>query len=273
MIITSNSLKINFEHFNTFDRQKDTVFLLHGFTGSLESWRELYSNFDKRFNYVGIDLIGHGKSDSPTDVKNYTAESLVSQINTILHQLSIDKVILLGYSMGGRVVLNFAVTNPQKIKGLILESTSAGIKNEKERNERIKSDEELAFIIENNGTEKFAEHWMDQEIFNTQRRFSDAKLQKIKNRISKNSKAGLVSILRGFSTGKMPHLAENLNLIKSPVLLISGELDTKYCKLNSKLKKKFPEAKHIVIKNAGHNTHLEEPVKYISAVNQFLKQF
>jgi 2-succinyl-6-hydroxy-2,4-cyclohexadiene-1-carboxylate synthase len=175
--------------------------------------------------------------------------------------------------MGGRVALNFAVSHPENIKGLILESTSVGIKDEKERAARIKSDEELASFIENEGTEKFAELWMNQDIFNTQRRFSDSKLQKIRSRIAGNSKIGLANTLRGFSTGKMPYLAKNLNLIQSPVLLISGELDTKYYNMNLELMNKYPNAKHSVIKNAGHNTHLEEPNRFVQIVNTFLNNF
>jgi 2-succinyl-6-hydroxy-2,4-cyclohexadiene-1-carboxylate synthase len=273
MIITSDLVKINFEHFNSFDKQKDTILLVHGFTGSLEDWRDIYPHLDERFNYVGIDLIGHGKSDSPNDIKKYEPESLINQIEDILTQLSVNEVIILGYSMGGRVALNYAVSYPQKIKGLILESTSAGIKNERDRTERTESDEVLASYIEENGTEKFAERWMNQDIFNTQRRFSDEKLQKIKIRIAQNSKTGLANTLRGFGTGNMPYLADKVNLMQSPVILISGGLDTKYCKLNSELKKKFPNAKNAVIKNAGHNTHLEEPERFIQVVHNYLNQF
>jgi len=270
MIITSDSIKINIEHFNSFDQQNDSVLLIHGFTGSLEGWRDIYPNLDERFNYVGIDLIGHGKSDSPTDIEKYKPESLVSQIQDILDQLSINKVIILGYSMGGRVALNFAVSHPQKIKGIILESTSAGIKNEKDRIERTESDEELASYVEENRTEKFAERWMNQDIFNTQRRFSDEKLQIIRDRIAQNSKTGLANILRGFGNGTMPYLVAKVNLIQCPVLLISGELDTKYCRLNSELEKKFPNAKNAVVKNAGHNTHLEESERFVQAANEYL---
>jgi 2-succinyl-6-hydroxy-2,4-cyclohexadiene-1-carboxylate synthase len=273
MIITSDPVKINIEHFNSFDKQKDTVLLLHGFTGSLEDWRDIYLHFDERYNYIGIDLIGHGKSDSPTDVNEYKTESLVNHLKNILDNLSISKVILLGYSMGGRAALNFAVSHPAKMKGLILESTSAGIKDEKDRTKRRESDKELASYIEENGTEKFAERWMDQDIFNTQRRFSDEKLKKIRRRIAGNSKTGLANTLRGFSTGKMPYLAESLNVIQSPVLLISGEFDTKYCELNSELEKKFPDAKYTIIKNAGHNTHLEMPNRFIQAVYKYQNQF
>lgn len=71
MTIISDSIRINIDLFNSFDQQIDTVLLIHGFTGSLEDWRDIYPNLDERFNYVGIDLIGHGKSDSPTDIEKY----------------------------------------------------------------------------------------------------------------------------------------------------------------------------------------------------------
>ena len=62
-----------------------------------------------------------------------------------------------------------------------------------------------------------------------------------------------------------------LKQINCPVLLITGELDTKFTKINSVLKKKFPNAKHKKIKNAGHNTHIEEPKKFVETANKFLK--
>jgi len=273
MIIPSNSIKINFEHFNSFDKQKDSVLMLHGFTGSLDDWQEIHPSLDDRFNYIGIDIVGHGNSDSPKEISHYTTHSLVGYLDTILNHLAISQTILLGYSMGGRIALNFVVSRTQKIRGLILESTSAGIKNEKERTKRITSDEELASYIENEGMEKFAVRWMDQDIFNTQRRFSDERLKKIRNKIAQNSSTGLVNTLREFSTGKMPYLTKNLSTIQSKVLLISGKLDSKFYKLNSELVTQFPNAKHATIKNAGHNTHLEEPQQFIQAVNKFLKGF
>ena len=273
MKIKSNSVKINIEHFNKFEQNKVTVLLLHGFTGSLEDWRECLHNFDTRFNYIGMDLIGHGKSDSTVDVLKYSADSIVKNIDDVLNYLLLDTVIILGYSMGGRVALSYAVNRSKKIKGLILESTTPGIKNEKERKERIISDEEIARFIESKSLEEFAELWLDQELFNTQRRFANEKLKKIKKMKASNSKTGLANSLRGFGTGKMPYLGDNLNNINCPVFLISGELDSKFTAINSKLKRKFSNAEHLIIKNAGHNTNLEEMKKFIGVINNFLSKF
>jgi 2-succinyl-6-hydroxy-2,4-cyclohexadiene-1-carboxylate synthase len=244
--------------------------MLHGFTGSLDDWREIHGSLNPKINYIGIDLVGHGNSDSPVNVDKYSQQALSKQINDFLNNLSIEQVILCGYSMGGRAALSFAVHHPNKIRGLILEGTTAGIESEKIRSERIKIDEELADYIESHDIEEFIELWMSKEIFNTQRRFSNEKLMNIRKKKTLNSKIGLANTLRGFGTGRMDYFSSKLNKINCPVLLITGELDTKFTKINSALKKKFPNAKHKIISNAGHNTHLEEPKRFATITNDFL---
>jgi len=271
MKIISDSVNINFECFNSFEQNRYTILMLHGFTGSLDDWREIHGSLSTNFNYIGIDLVGHGKSDSPVIVDKYSPQALSKQINDVLNNLSIEQVIILGYSMGGRATLSFAINHPNKIRGLILESTTAGIESKKIRSDRIISDEELAHYIESHSIEDFVELWMSKEIFNTQRRFSNEKLKNIWKKKTLNSKTGLANSLRGFGTGRMGYFGSKLSHINCPVLLITGELDTKFTKINSALKRKFPTAKHKIIKNAGHNTHIEEPMKFVKVVNNFLK--
>jgi len=272
MNIISDSVNINFEYFNSFEQKKNTVLMLHGFTGKLDDWREIHGSLNPNFNYIGIDLVGHGKSDSPVNVDKYNPQALSKQINDILVNLSIEQAIIFGYSMGGRAALNFAINHPNKIRGLILESTTAGIGNEKDRMVRIRSDEELADYIESHSIEKFIDLWMSKDIFNTQRRFSNEKLNDIRKKKTLNSKIGLANSLRGFGTGRMDYFGSNLDQINCPVLLITGELDTKFTKINSVLKKIFQNAKHKTIKNAGHNTHIEEPERFVTITNEFLNK-
>lgn len=273
MIIQYENIKLHFENFSDFDRSKKTIILLHGFTGSANDWKDTANKLDKRYNKIAVDLIGHGKSSSPTDLKFYTIESISDQIKEIILHTGLKEVILCGYSMGGRVALHFAVNKINLLKGLILESSSAGIKNKNEREKRKNSDEELASYINNNTIEDFITRWLDQEIFGTIRRFSNEKVKMIKEEKMKNSRTGLANSLRGFGTGIMPYLGSELIKLKFPVLLISGGLDGKFTQINQNLRKQFPSAKHKIISTAGHNTHLEEPKKFVEAVNQFLKQF
>lgn len=272
MMIPYQNIKLNLEHFSEFDSAKKTIFFLHGFTGSANDWKVIADKIDKRFNKIGLDLIGHGKTSSPSDLKFYQIDLIVEQIEEAIRLSGLNKVVLCGYSMGGRVALKFALDKQDLISGLILESSSAGIKKKNERLSRQQNDDELANFIINNSIEDFITRWLDQEIFGTIRRFSNEKIKRIKEEKMKNSRTGLANSLRGYGTGVMPYLGSELITIKIPVLLISGGLDEKFTQINQNLRKLFKSAKHKIINNAGHNTHLEEPTKFISIVNQFLNR-
>ena len=121
--------------------------------------------------------------------------------------------------------------------------------------------------------DEFVDLWVNKEIFTTQLRFSEGKRQEIRKSKMKNNPIGLSNSLLGFSTGKMPDLYSKLKKMKTQMLLITGQLDTKFTALNESIVKKFPAAKHVTIKNAGHTVHLEEPAKFTAAVNDFLKAY
>ena len=273
MKISSQNILLNVELFAEFNPTKETLFFLHGFTGSAMDWKKTAELVENSFNKIVVDLIGHGKSDAPTELEKYSPSSLNAQLLDIINHFTNDKVILVGYSMGGRAALSFASNHTDKIQGLILESTSAGIEDPAEREVRIKSDEELAEFIETNSIEKFIDHWMNLEIFGTQKRFSDEQLQKLRKEKLYNSSLGLANSLRGFGTGRMPYLGDKLSTLEISVLLITGELDSKFTQINKELVKKFPSANHQIIQNAGHNVHLEETVKITDTINRFLNQF
>ena len=172
--------------------------------------------------------------------------------------------------MGGRAALSYSVKYPETIEGLILESSTAGIKDENERKERIKKDEEIADYLLNHSIEEFIDYWMDMDIFNTQKRFANSKLEEIKNSKLNNNKTGLSNFLRGFGTGQMPPLYDQLKNIKTGTLLITGDLDEKFRLINNDMVSLFPSAKHVSIKNSGHNTHLETPDAFVKTVGNFL---
>ena len=254
-------------------KSADDIFFLHGFTGSSNDWSGVLPAIDNRFNRFTIDLLGHGKSDFPNEPSLYSWELQVEQLNKIITEFTDRKVILSGYSMGGRLALCYAYTYPERVLGLILESSSPGIRDKRQREKRIRDDEQLARVISSNRIDEFIELWINKEIFSTQRRFSEEKRNEIKNSKMRNNPIGLSNSMRGFSTGRMPNLHSHLKKMNTIILLLTGELDTKFTALNKSIVNKFPSARHVIVKNAGHTVHLEEPAKFIAAVNDFLKSF
>ena len=182
MKLDANGVKINLELYKEIDKAKDYVLFLHGFTGCAEDWFPIFEQLPNKYNYIAMDIVGHGKSDVPGNVNSYSIESIVNQIKFVKDHLTPNKIFLLGYSMGGRIALSYASIYPDDLKGLILESASAGIKNDEERQKRYEEDLKLAEFIETHTLEEFIEMWHDQELFNTQRRFSNDKLKKMKKK-------------------------------------------------------------------------------------------
>lgn len=270
-------MKIHFENFHlfidttNFNPDKPTILFLHGFTGSSSDWTEIIPQIDSKFSIVVIDLIGHGKSDSPDDVSFYEIDSIIHQLKSAIEKLELNKIILCGYSMGGRVALSFASQYPQLINGLILESSTAGIKSEDERLTRIKNDEQLGEKLTQNGIEEFVDYWLNLPIFESQKNLPKQKLQEIRTNKLRNNPTELANSLLGFSAGKMPPLWEQLNNFSFPVLLLSGEFDKKYCELNKEMNKLLPNSQHIIVPGAGHNIHLEKPSEFVIFVNRFLR--
>jgi len=273
MRIKYSDIFLNVNKTDDFNKSSINILFLHGFTGSSGDWNQVLPEIDDRFNKITVDLLGHGKSDFPNDPSLYAWELQVEQLNKIINNFTEEKVILAGYSMGGRLSLCYAYTYPERVLGLILESTSPGFKDKKQREKRIEEDEELARYISTHQINEFIDLWMNKEIFATQLRFSDIKRNEIKKRKLRNNRIGLSNSLIGFSTGKMPDLYPGLSELTSKTLLLTGELDTKFTAINKSIVKKLPSAKHIIIKNAGHTVHMEEPEKFQDAINNFLRQF
>ena len=270
MFIKYSDIQLNIETIINNKSSGESVFFLHGFTGCALDWAPVVSSLNKKFNYYLIDFVGHGKSDSPKENYYYYIDSIVNQLKEIILSITSSKIILAGYSMGGRIALNFAIQNISLLKGLIIESSTWGISEENLREERILRDEKLAEFIENNPIDKFIDYWMNIDLFNTQRRFSNEMLSQIREHKLENNKTGLANTLRCSGQGSMKPLYNYLKDIPVRTMLISGELDTRYTDINDQMVKLFTIAEHKVIKNAGHNTHLEEPHRFIVEINNFL---
>jgi 2-succinyl-6-hydroxy-2,4-cyclohexadiene-1-carboxylate synthase len=173
--------------------------------------------------------------------------------------------------MGGRAALSFAAKHPDRLNGLILESTTAGIKEQNERLQRTEEDNKLAEHILAEGIDKFINDWYNKPLFN-----SIGKNRKLLDKLIKGKKnlspTGLANSLKGFSTGLMKNHWAILEYLNMPVMLITGEDDVKFSNLNGGMAKLLPDAMHHTVRSAGHNVHLENEREFVILLNSFLRK-
>jgi 2-succinyl-6-hydroxy-2,4-cyclohexadiene-1-carboxylate synthase len=243
------------------------VLILHGFTGDGASFIGNLPHLTDDYQLIAPDLLGHGMTESPSDPARYTIENAVADLASLLDDLKITSCPVLGYSMGGRLALAFAIFHPERVSKLILESSSAGLASAEERLARISSDESLAERIITGGIESFVAEWEKLPLWKTQ---SPAIREKLRDNRLKNNPLGLANSLRGMGTGAQPSFWDKLGELTMPTLLITGEEDDKFTRIAHQMAGKLPDVRIETIANAGHTVHLEAPETYQRVVANFL---
>jgi 2-succinyl-6-hydroxy-2,4-cyclohexadiene-1-carboxylate synthase len=225
-----------------------TLVLLHGFTGSAQSFDHL--------GLVGARtpvLPGHGKAP--------LAISWDAALDRLEPNL-LGKATLAGYSMGARLALALAVRHPERIEKLVLASGTAGIEDARERSRRIDEDERFAEALERDGVPAFVKKWEQHPTLASLKPFAK---QLERERLS-HTAAGLASALRQLGTGVQPSYWGALPSLSVPVLLLAGRNDAKFLALARRMHALLPQSELRELSDCGHAPHLERPDAFLEAL-------
>ena len=103
----------------------EPVVLCHGAGGNHASWYQQVPAFASRYRVITWDQRGFGRSTNRADRSGPRAA--VADLRGLLDHLAVDKAHLVGQSMGGWVILGFALAHPERVRSLVFASTTAGI--------------------------------------------------------------------------------------------------------------------------------------------------
>lgn len=248
---------VKFHYLDNCLNSQETIIFLHGFTGSSKDFSTIPDYLIKNYRCLVPDLPGHGKTQIE-DETIFTASGQVSTLEKWLKSLERNRFHLYGYSMGGRLALQFAVKNPRWLQSLILVSTTAGINEESERLLRAKADEQIAQQILDLEPVNFLYTWLAQPLFREiTNKGEDFVTKEVQRRLPIQT-LGLASNLKYFSSGVMPPVWQQLVSIEIPTLVLAGSKDQKYLTLASQLTTLIPKA-ILKVLPTGHSPLVESP--------------
>lgn len=246
------------------------LLFLHGFMGTGMDWHPIATYFAGQYFCLLPDLPGHGQNTRLLPQNTLDFDTVCTGLKQLLLELKLQKVTLVGYSMGGRVALYFTVKFPQHVEKLVVESANPGIQDPAARTTRAALDDQRALQILAGGINDFVEGWYNLDLFASLKRFP-RRWANTKTHRKQNNPQWAAKVIREMSPGRQPPLWRHLSQLKIPVLLLAGMLDTKYATLVSQMGKLIPQASVQIVPNAGHNIHLEQPQMFANYMGYFLQ--
>lgn len=252
----------NILHSKTFGKGEPLV-ILHGLFGMLDNWQGLAKQFGQFFETHIVDQRNHGKSFH-SEQHNY--DLMCEDLKNYLDFKCIEKVYLLGHSMGGKAAMLFAIKYPHRVEKLVVvdiapkyyaphhQEIIAGLEDvQKSRVESRKdADAVLSQHFSNIGIRQFllkSLYWKTKEQLDF--RFNLSVLSKEIANVG-------VALLQS-------------SIYHNPCLFIDGELSNYILEEDVELiEEHFPDSEIVTIPNAGHWVHAENPTDFFDTVSRFL---
>jgi 2-succinyl-6-hydroxy-2,4-cyclohexadiene-1-carboxylate synthase len=249
-----------------------TMVFLHGFMGSSSSFRTLLNFFPKEYSLIAADLPGHGRSlfgkrECLASLRSF--EDVAALVLADLFTAGIERFSLYGYSMGGRIAQQIALSAPQRVDCLVLESAGFGISEKAMRRARYENDcRMLENLRDGEDFERFLSKWHDMDLFSTLS--ADIK-KRLKMEKGRNDTAELNKAMRVLSAGNQAHLLPDLGSAPFPMALFYGAEDARYMALAAEAAKVLPQARFRFFPGASHDIHAQFPEIVANETIDFLK--
>lgn len=234
---------------------------LHGFTGAPESWDAVAAALPETVEVECPRILGHDPADT---IASGTFEEEVDRLAGVVREHG-GAVHLAGYSQGGRLAVGLLARHPKLFASATLIGASPGLESEDERRRRRETDERLARLLEEEGLERFLEHWQALPLFATQRELPEAALEAQRRQRLRHRPEALARALRVLGTGGMPCYWGELARIRVPVHLMVGERDEKFRRIARRMAALLPRGTVEAVASAGHNLLLEAPGRVASS--------
>ncbi len=240
-----------------------SIIFVHGFPYDHTMWKAQIDELSENYFCVAYDIRGLGQS--PVGDGQYTMESFVDDLETIMTKLILDKPILCGLSMGGYIGLRAMERMQEKFSAVILCDTRSDADNNEGKQKRAAAIKR----INDEGLAPFAKDFITNCYGDFYKQNHKDDFQK---RIAKSStfnpigvKGSLLAMIGRNDT------TEYLNKIKIPALVLCGEFDALTPPpIMKTMADKINDAEFVVVKNSGHMSPIENPEEVNETVKKFL---
>lgn len=257
-----NGIKIYYE----IHGKGEPLLLIMGIRRNIEWWYKQLPDLSAQCQVIVFDNRGSGRTDKPTD--DYRIEQFADDTAGLMRGLGIKHAHILGYSMGGYIAQELAITYPRMVDSLILVSTGAGgsraVTMSAERAEKFADIQGLTpeEILQKNMDIFFSDHFI--------RTHPDQ--VRIFSELSMRWYQPAEAFVQQFNACQKHDTVSRLDSVKVPTLIMSGDDDPLIPPQNSIiLKELMPNAELKMFPALRHCFFIEDSEKFNQTVMAFLQ--
>ena len=228
------------------------VVLCHGVGLDLHMWDQQLPALAPDFQVVRYDFIGHGKTPPNPEVSNLGA--FTGQLFALLEYLGLERITLVGFSMGGVIAQRFAADHPELLTRLVLMNTvyRRGPKELEGVEARLRITEEEGLLPI---ADSAIARWFDDEFVSAHPEVVD----QIRTRLLANDLAGYLAAYRVFVYSE-PEVGSALKLVQCPTLVMTGGKDTGSTPaMAHRMAEDLADARVVIFDELHHLAPLENP--------------
>ena len=231
---------------------------LHYYGGSAHTWDGIARTLSERYRIVASDHRGWGDSDAPAE--GYGIADLAADAEGVIAALELQRYVLVGHSMGGKVAQLIASRRPRGLEGLVLVAPSPP-------SPMILSAEQRATLSGAYQSRESVE-WVIDHVLTSKPLGAALREQVIRDslRAAPQAKIAWPNLAMG------EDLSAAAGLIEAPTIVISGEHDQvdRLSTLQAELLPRIPHAVLHILPGVGHLSPLEAPAELAQVIEDFV---
>jgi pimeloyl-ACP methyl ester carboxylesterase len=264
--ITANGIELYYEETGS----GPPVVFSHEFAGGYRSWSLQVNALARLYRCITYNHRGFPPSDVPSDPEAYSQDLLIEDLHALLDHLALDKAHLVGFSMGGNVVLNFALRYPDRCHSIAVVGTGAGTTNRDLFAENISH---TVALLRAEGIGGFAETYSRGPTRLPFLRKDPAGWAEFREQLEEHSAEGQALIMLGVLGRRKTifELEPELDRLAVPTLLMIGDEDEPCIEPAVFMKRHIASSGLVVFPQSGHAINLEEPALFNQAVLSFFQ--
>lgn len=237
------------------------IILVHGWSNTRVIWDAQVSHFSEKYQVIAVDLPGFGKSGN--NRSEWTIASYGEDISTIIQQLNLKKVVLVGFSLGAPIVIEAANKVPDHVIGIVLVDDLHMVELQIPPPMAHLLDSTMMDLINNPTKEKLVGGGFFKNNV-------DSAYHRILTILEGASHIGWRESLAGYINWRNDHCTNSIQAVKAPIIAINSDMQPTNVEA---FKKYAPTFKAKIVEDVGHLIMWDNTEEFNRLLEESIQEF